>query len=513
MTLRRKLTSLLMLAAVWLTGSAHVGSTMVVQDGMAGPYGLRVLVRPPAVIPGLVDVVIRTTTPGAMPTSVTLQPALWRYGTKGAPAPEPTIPVAGEPGTFQTQIWIMSSGSYAIHVAANGPAGAGTFIVPYTSAATATLGMPDWLGWVLAALGAFLVFGLVSVIGAASREATLPVGTRPDAPRFRRARFASAIAFVILVVTVTGGWKWWTAVEEEYRGALLRPVRAEGTVSAGAQRTLTLSVTDSAWRFAKPGERLRGGLSTPLMPDHGKLMHLFLVEAGGTGAVAHLHPVRQDERTFTTPLTAVPAGTYWLFADVVHESGATRTIVDTVTVAAGESAPNVDGDDAWSLQPPTVNDAAATLSDKATFAITLDKTPAVGSDVVITARLTNADGSPMPLAPWLGMAGHAMLLRTDGGVFMHLHPMGTGSMAAQERLVRREAGDTVMHGDAQPMAAMPADMHAMHGGAPVAATVAATGVVSFPVAIPSAGRYRIFVQVRRMSGVIETAALDVVVPQ
>jgi hypothetical protein len=284
-------------------------------------------------------------------------------------------------------------------------------------------------------------------------------------------------------------------------------------VSAGAQRTLTLSVTDSAWRFAKPGERLRGGLSTPLMPDHGKLMHLFLVEAGGTGAVAHLHPVRQDERTFTTPLTAVPAGTYWLFADVVHESGATRTIVDTVTVAAGESAPNVDGDDAWSLQPPTVNDAAATLSDKATFAITLDKTPAVGSDVVITARLTNADGSPMPLAPWLGMAGHAMLLRTDGGVFMHLHPMGTGSMAAQERLVRREAGDTVMHGDAQPMAAMPADMHAMHGGAPVAATVAATGVVSFPVAIPSAGRYRIFVQVRRMSGVIETAALDVVVPQ
>jgi hypothetical protein len=70
-----------------------------------------------------------------------------------------------------------------------------------------------------------------------------------------------------------------------------------------------------------------------------------------------------------------------------------------------------------------------------------------------------------------------------------------------------------MHGDAQPMAAMPADMHAMHGGAPVAATVAATGVVSFPVAIPSAGRYRIFVQVRRMSGVIETAALDVVVPQ
>jgi hypothetical protein len=57
-------------------------------------------------------------------------------------------------------------------------------------------------------------------------------------------------------------------------------------------------------------------------------------------------------------------------------------------------------------------------------------------------------------------------------------------------------------------------MHAMHGAGPMpAAAVAANGVVSFPVAIPSAGSYRIFVQVRRMNGVIETAALDVAVPE
>ncbi|MES3035788.1 MAG: hypothetical protein V4813_17420 [Gemmatimonadota bacterium] len=512
MNVRRRLSSLLLLTAVWLTGSAHVGSTMVVQEGVAGPYGLRVLVRPPAVIPGLVDVVIRTTTPGAVPTAITLQPALWRYGTKGAPAPEPTTAVPGEPRTFQTQIWIMGAGSYALHVAASGPAGNGTFIVPYTSAATATLGMPSWLGWVLAALGAFLVLGLVSVVGAASREATLPPGVSPDTTRRRRARFAAGIAFVITAAAVTGGWTWWNAVERGFRQSLLRSVRSEGVVNGGASRTLTLTVTDSAWRFLKPGERLRGSVTTPLMPDHGKLMHLFLVEAGGNGAVAHLHPVRTDERTFTTPLTAVPAGTYWLFADVVHESGATRTITDTVTVPAGESAPNSDGDDAWSLQPPTVNTAPATLGDGATFAVALEGSPVVGKDLVVRARLTNRDGTPAALAPWLGMAGHAMLLRIDGAVFVHLHPMGTGSMAAQQRLMRREAGDTALHGDAQPTTAMPADPHAAHMAAGVAPAVATNGEVSFPVVFPSPGAYRVFVQVRRTSGVIETAAIDVRVP-
>ena len=503
MTVGRRIASLLLLVGIWLTGSAHIGNTLVVQDGAAGPYGLRVLVRPPAVIPGLVDVVIRSTTPTAIPTRVTLQPALWRYGTKGAPAPEATVPVPGEPGTFQTQVWIMSSGSYALHITASGASGTGTFIVPYTSVATATLSMPDWLGWVLAALGAFLVFGLAAVVGAASREATLPVGAAPDTPRRRRARFATAIAALITCTMVFGGWTWWNAVDRDYKQSLSRPLQVETRVTSGGERTLTMRITDSTWRVAKPGEPLRGSFSTPLMPDHGKMMHMFLISAGARGPVAHLHPVRTDDRSFVTPLHGLPAGSYWLFADVVHESGYTRTFVDTVTVTAGDAAPNADGDDAFALTPPTVTAAPATLSDGAHVAITLEGTPAVGTDVVIHAQLTNANGTPATVLPWLGMAGHAMLVRTDGGVFMHLHPSGTSSMAAQDRLVRREAGDTVLLGAEQPMDPV-MDMASMHAGA-------IPGDVRFPVAFPSPGTYRVFVQLRRISGVIETAALDVTV--
>ncbi len=523
--LRRKLAGLLMLTALWLTSSAHVGSTLVVQEGMAGPYGLRLLVRPPGVIPGLVEVIVRTTTPGTVPTGVSVRPAYWRFGLKGAPPAEVLTPVPGEAGTFTTQLWIMQSGSYAFHVQATGPAGDGTLVVPVTSVATTASTVPPWLGWLLAALGTFLVFGLISVVGAATRESAIAPGAVPAPTDRRRAQRAMAIAACLIVAMLTGGWKWWNAVDTDYRKQLDKPLAVEGTVTAGDARALTLRITDESWTFIdpkQPGIRKQSG--TPLIPDHGKLMHLFLVEAGARGAVAHLHPVRKDLSTFTTPVTGIPAGKYWLFAEVVRESGYTVSMADTVDVPAGASTPNVDGDDAWTASPAAMGAAPAALSGGGTMTISLDRAPTVRGDVTIRARVTNADGSPAALAPWLGMAGHAMVVRTDGQVFMHLHPMGTGSMAAQERLLRREAGDTVNHGEAQPtMAAMPGhdmgtmpghDISAMQGapGSAAATGVAATGDVSFPVAFPSAGSYRVFVQVRRVGQAIETAVLDVTVP-
>jgi hypothetical protein len=509
----KPLQTLLAVAAIWLTSSAHVGSTLVVQEGNAGPYGLRVVVRPPGVIPGLVEVVVRSTTPNAVPTTVSVRPALWRVGLRGAPPAEPTTPVPGEQGTFSTQVWIMQGGSYAFHVAASGAAGSGTLVVPVTSVATTASTLPPWLGWLLAGLGVFLALGLVSIVGAASRESTISGDAQPAPTDRRRAQRAMAVASCLITALLFGGWKWWDAVDSDYRNRLDKPAAVEGTVTSGDARTLTLRITDKNLTYIdekEPGvTKIRG---TPFMPDHGKIMHLFLIEAGARGAVAHIHPVRQNNITFTTPVTGIPAGQYWLFAEAVHESGFALTLSDTVTVPAGNAAPNADGDDAWTAAPSVVGAAPATLADGAQMRISIDRAPTVGGDVTIIARVTERDGSPSALAPWLGMAGHAMVVRTDGNVFMHLHPMGTASMAAQERLLRREAGDTINHGDSQPaMLEMPGmNMAGMqHSTSPA---VAARGDVRFPVAFPSAGSYRVFVQVRRVGAAIETAVLDVVVP-
>src|SRR2546428_13764419 len=43
----------------------------------------------------------------------------------------------------------------------------------------------------------------------------------------------------------------------------------------------------------------------------------------------------------------------------------------------------------------------------------------------------------------MGMAGHAMITRDDGAVFVHLHPAGTVSLAALETFALRQPGDTI----------------------------------------------------------------------
>jgi hypothetical protein len=73
----------------------------------------------------------------------------------------------------------------------------------------------------------------------------------------------------------------------------------------------------------------RRGRWTPLIPDHGKLMHLFLVRDREPGAFAHLHPVPRSEAEFEVPLPPLPAGPYHVYADVTHEDGFSETLVAT----------------------------------------------------------------------------------------------------------------------------------------------------------------------------------------
>ncbi len=483
---------------------AHVGTTDAVFSGRAGPYPVRVTVRMPGAIPGQAELTVRVLDGAG--TGVLVQVAQWNVGSRGAPAPEPAARVAGTADLWSAPLWLMTSGSYAANVTVDGARGRATVTVPVVAVPTTRLGMDRRLGALLAALGVVLVAGLVAVVAAGVRDGTRAPGAALDGPARRLGRLTTAVTAAVVALALVGGAKWWGAEDAAFAGGLWRPLRSEARVLDGADGPrLRFTVTDSAWFDST---------LTPLMPDHGKLMHLFAVRESpttgprrdsaprGRDVFAHLHPVRVDRANFDAPLPTLPGGRYRVYADVVHESGLARTLVATLDLpdaAVAIPAGGLDaGDDAWDAVRPPPPGAAASLG--AGYRLTMESAARVPAarDTVLRFTVRDAAGRVADVEPYLGMAAHAVVERDDGSVFVHLHPSGTVSMAAQDRLVRRERGDTALHGAAQP------------GGMPGMAGMQTTygGDVGFPFSFPKPGAYRVWVQVR-VAGHVRTAAFDV----
>ncbi|HUE95468.1 MAG TPA: hypothetical protein VMN39_02360 [Longimicrobiaceae bacterium] len=101
----RRRTGLAALALGWLFLSAHVGSPNVLFDGAAGPYPVRIIIRPPEAIPGLADITVRSAGPGV--ERVLVRPVRWDLGIEGAPRPDEAVRVGGQAGVWTAQLWFM----------------------------------------------------------------------------------------------------------------------------------------------------------------------------------------------------------------------------------------------------------------------------------------------------------------------------------------------------------------------------------------------------------------------
>ena len=278
--------------------AAHVGSSTVFFSGRAGPYPVDATVRPPSVVPGIAEVVVRTDDPRV--TRVVVRPVFWRTGTAGAPEGDVARPVDGAHGTYAGQLWLMASGSYSVDIIVTGSAGSATVTVPVAAVATGQLALSPALRWLLVALGTLLVAGLITAIHAAAGESLVPPGEPVPALRRRRARLAVLVAAPLVAFIVLGGARWWDAEARRYTRSLYKPVPTRTALhdSAGAT-VLVLTITDSAWR---------NGAVTPILPDHGKPAHLFLARADSLDAFAHVHPTMPDSFSFAATLPALPAG-------------------------------------------------------------------------------------------------------------------------------------------------------------------------------------------------------------
>jgi hypothetical protein len=331
-----------------------------------------------------------------------------------------------------------------------------------------------------------------------------------------------ARAAVVVVLVLAGVTAWWRAADAEFARNLFRPLAISTRLDTAAPSPrLTISIDDSVWAHRNDVAWLRARRLTQrsaLIADHGKLVHAFVIGAGGRSAFAHLHPATLDSTRFSAALPPLPAGDYWVFADIVHASGLTETLSSTLTVppgsrlgraaasppqpapvrqpapsaATGETAPALtrpagwpsDVDDSWSPSGPRGDARSVLLDDRSTLTWLRGEAPLVaGREAGLRFVLSPPAGEPRALEPYLGMIAHAAVMRDDGKVFIHLHPLGTISLAAQARLTTAPRGDT----------------HAMHASATQADTV------QFPYAFPQPGRYMIWVQMKRGGRVLTGA--------
>lgn len=182
--------------------------------------------------------------------------------------------------------------------------------------------------------------------------------------------------------------------------------------------------------------------------EHERRMHLIVVRRDLTG-FQHLHPRMDADGTWSVALRVAEPGTYRVLADFSHE-GTARTLGADLRVS---------GDAALSALPAAERSADAGAGLRVTLT---SPTPRAGRETELRFRITR-DGRPVTPEPYLGARGHLVALREGDLAFLHVHPVS-------------------------------------HDGAEFAAT------------FPSAGRYRLFLQVR-VDGAIRTAAFTVEVPR
>jgi hypothetical protein len=537
---------LIVFIAAITNAGAHVGSPGVVMQGKAGPYNLMVNVEPPDVIPGLAKVTVYIQ--GESITKAFARAIYYRTGDEGAPAPDELKPVAGSPGQYSGEVWMMASGSSSVQLQVEGEKGNGDLVVPVVAASTATREMPASTGYLLAGLAVFLVILMMTIIGSAVSDGVTAKGEIISTNRKRNRRIGFTVGLLACAGILYGGNAWWQSWADDYRRFMFKPMQATSTVEEVEGTKYLKFAIDTI-------DAQRKSSLSFVVPDHGKMMHMFIMRIPAMDAFAHLHPQRLDSATFTSILPSLPKGKYLVFADIVYLNGYTETIKDTFLLGADIADHNrrLDKDDAYAFAlPANLVDAVPPPGEEETFFVCgkpgsgvklkdgsklvwegqKDEAMYAGQPYLLQFALYDPEGKPAAPEPYLGMGGHAAIIRNDGNVYIHMHPAGTINMQSQTVMVRRIADttrlafyptDPKVFSDSvdawlKTLQAMPdatrdsllmAEMQFEHfsGNMMDMGEESHANMLQFPYVFPSAGQYRIWVQVKR-NGQVMTGAFD-----
>ncbi|GGM99762.1 hypothetical protein GCM10010967_37160 [Dyadobacter beijingensis] len=540
----KKYLILLILLLQGIASYAHVGSAGVQMQAQAGAYKVLVSVTPPDVIPGTAQVTVYIEYGEARKVSV--RPIYFYSGDKGAPSPDPLMPVPGQKGQFQGTVWLMEWGSSSAQISIEGIQGDAQLVIPIVAVSTAERDMPKGLGIGLSIFGLLLFLLMITTIGASVSDGLLKPGQTLTVAQKRKRWINMGIATAVCSLILYGGSSWWDSWAAEYKQWLYKPLNAKtAVIEADSQRIFQLKIDTTKW-----DRRSKGSMLSTLIPDHGKLMHTFLVRMPGLDAFAHFHPDRKDSLTFQAALPELPAGKYLVYSDIVQYSGFAETMVDTLEISAPKAKTSAasSGEDTYIITDPLDTPGRVPMGENVvicgkpgtktvfkdgSYAIwegKPDKPLEAGKPYQLNFEIFNPDNSPCFPEPYLGMLGHAVVMRSDGSVYIHLHPSGSYSMAAEQSFESRISDTSRVAKWPKPATFRDSiDRHLAHlkamptvdreiflmkeMGMYNPAEGGMTGMehgtrITFPYSFPQGGQYRIFLQIKRNDKVL-TGAFDI----
>jgi len=480
----------LLAALLWaLPLVAHVGSPDVFFEGEAGPYHLLVTIRPPQVIPGVAEIEIRSASNDVREVRI-VPLRLTGSGASLTPTPDVAQRSKPDPQFYTGALWLMSTGAWQVRVQVDGTRGPGVVAVPVPAAATRMLAIEKGLGTLLVILSLVLFCGLVSIMGAGTREAQLEPGKEPAWQDVRRSRIIMAVTAIVLAAVLWLGNEWWQSEASGYQSRIFKPLQLKAALDRGDH--LNLRLEDPGWLNRRVDD---------LIPDHQHLMHLYVFRIPELDLMWHLHPERTGDADFMQVLPSLPAGRYALYGDIVHATGFPETVTAEIELPPIAGGP-LTGDDAAGAGPPLAKaDYNATVSPlSGGYRMIWERDRSLyrpRQPYEFRFRVEDGTGHPAQgMELYMGMQGHAAFVRSDRSVFAHVHPSGSVPMAA--------LGLTTP-------AALPPDQvtpgselrHAGH----MAIEAGVPASVSFPYGFPKAGNYRIFVQLKR-AGKVVTGIFD-----
>ncbi|MGO9454311.1 MAG: hypothetical protein ACLQDV_25180 [Candidatus Binataceae bacterium] len=479
----------MMLVVLWpLPTAAHFNSPDVFFRSDTTQYPVVVRVAMPAVVPGIAEVEVQSSSKDLRSVFVCVTKIVGA-GAAYSPQPQQAVEAKDDPSHFRAEVWVMEEGALLVRLLFKGARGAASLGIPVAAAPRQVYAMPRWMTVMLSVMLALYVTSGVALMGAAVGTSGLRVVSHLENDGEALRRKSMIIAAVCLLMGIIGGAVWWRS-EDQYHQTKMKFFRSPGVLAfLTGQNRLILNVSDSSW-----DDHIN---AIGLLPDHGHIMHLFLLRIPALDEMWHLHPEQNWGGSFSIDLPSMSSGKYQIFADLVDGTGFPWTLVGTTNLPS-ISGREAKGDDSSSSAPPIDQRNCCSqifhLPDgcKMVFATPPDQLR-TGVSLSLHFVVEDSKGTPaLDLQPYMGMLAHAELVRWDRGIFAHLHPSGSVPMAslmlADSRGVEPTGGT-----DYQEMC-----IRGQEQSGPD---------LTFPYGFSGPGYYRIFVQFKR-NGHVDTGVFD-----